>query len=76
MSYCRWTTGDIYCYQSDQGWEVLIANPPEGEAAFRVCKSPGEAASFMRELKEKGVCVQMDAVEELEREQREMEGVE
>ena len=72
MSYCRWTDGDVYAYESDRGVEFWIAGDKRiaGDKSLdRVCRTHIEAYQYAKELRDvHGISIPDYAIETLREE--------
>jgi len=68
MSYCRWSDGDIYCWE---GMDDLFVVAVKGGEFFQF-STPGEAADKMEALRRDGLDVQQFAIDTLREEQAEL----
>lgn len=52
MSYCRWSDGDVYAYQSVVGGVWFWVSSPEGESLNRLCRTYNEAYQYAKLLRD------------------------
>lgn len=66
MSYCRWSDGDVYAYDSVEGGVQFYVSHEKSEHLNRLCRTYNEAYQYIKSLRdEHGLDVPDYAIEAL-----------